>query len=69
MGIKLCNLHSMANDLSYVHYFNPRTDGGGAVIRPPPPRFVPDSVKTAARSAAKFGMTIPTFIAHITRKF
>ena len=50
-----------------ITVFNQRTDGG-AVIRPPP-RFFPDSVKTAARRAAKFGMTIPTFIAHITRKF
>ena len=47
---------------------NPRTDGG-AVIRPPPPRFFPDSVKTAARSAAKLVMTIPTFIAHLPENF
>ena len=49
--------------------FNPRTDGGGGGISAPPPEFFPDSVKTAARSAAKFGITIPTFIAHITRNF
>ena len=45
-----------------------RAPTGGADVRPPPEVF-PDSVKTAARSTAKFGMTISTFIAHITRKF
>ena len=36
----------------------PHTDGG-ADIRPPL-RFLADSEKTAASSAAKFGMTIPS---------
>ena len=54
--------------LENLRAINPRTDGGGQITALPPLRFFPDSVKTAARSAAKFGMTIPTFIAHITRK-
>ena len=53
----------------FTLYVNLRTDRGGGGYPPPPLRFFPDSVKTAARSAAKFGMTIPTFIAHITLKF
>ena len=36
----------------------------GANIRPPW-RFLVDSGKTAARSAAKFGMTIPSFLFYI----
>ena len=44
-----------------------RTPTGGGSDICPPWVFFSDSVKTAARSSAKFGMTIPTFIAHITR--
>ena len=47
---------------------NQRTDGMGGGRISAPLRFFPDSVRTAARSAAKFGTTISTFIAHITRK-
>ena len=38
---------------------------GGGLQEPPPLRFFEDSVKTAARSAAKFGDFIRTFIAHL----
>ena len=48
--------------------FNQRTDGG-ADIRPPPRRFFVDNGKTAARSAAKFGMTIPSSLLHMMCKF
>ena len=41
------------------------TGGGGY---PPPRRFFVDSGKTAARSAAKFGMTIPSSFLHIMCK-
>ena len=47
--------------------FNPRTDGGAGIR--PPLRFFADSSKTAARSAAKFGIPIPTSIPHIVCKF
>ena len=46
--------------------FNPRNDGGGR-ISAPPEVFV-DNGKTAARSAANFGMTIPTSFLHIMCK-
>ena len=36
---------------------NPRT-GGGLISTPPPVRFFADSEKTAARSAAKFAITV-----------
>ena len=39
--------------------FNPRTDGGGGFV---------DNGKTAARSAAKFGMTISSSLLHIMCK-
>ena len=45
------------------HSFNPRTDGGGRVSAPR--RFFVDYGKTAARSAAKFSMTIPLSFLHI----
>ena len=45
-----------------------RAPTGGAVIRPPP-RFIVKSEKTAARSAAKFGMTIFSLILHMVCKF
>ena len=48
--------------------FNPRTDGGGAVIRPSL-RFFGNSGRTAARSAAKFGMTIFTSVLHMVYNF
>ena len=47
-------------------FFNPRTDGGR--ISAPGGRFFVDNGKTAARSAAKFGMTIPSFFLHIMCK-
>ena len=65
-GILIGN--AACQDNTTPNVINPRTDGGG-VYPPPPLRFFPDSVKTAARSVAKFGMTILTFIAHITRKY
>ena len=39
-------------------FLNPRTDGGGGGADIRPPEVFPDSVKTEARSAAKFDMTI-----------
>ena len=48
-------------------YVNSRTDGVED-IRPPPRRFFVVNAKTAARSAAKFGMTIPSFFLHIMCK-
>ena len=42
---------------------NPRTDGGRADIRHPEVFFV-DNGKTAARSAAKFGMAIYSSLLH-----
>ena len=38
--------------------FNPRTAGGRLSAPPPPLRFFADSVKTAARSAAKFAIAV-----------
>ena len=56
-NIRMCKVRKKKNvQMQMVRMLNPRTDGG-AVIRPPPlpPEFFfPDSVKTAARSAAKF---------------
>ena len=53
----------------YVYHsmlcFNPRTDGGRiSALR----RFFVDNGKTAARGAAKFGMTIPLSFLHIMFK-
>ena len=53
--------------LSLIGTIHPRTDGG-ADIRPPR-RFFVDSGKTAARSAAKFGMTISSSFLHMMCKF
>ena len=56
-----------ASKLTHPFHLTRAPTGGGG-YPPPPLRFIPDSVKTAARSGAKFGMTIPTFIAHISLK-
>ena len=44
---------------------NPRTAEGHICAPPPPHRFFADSRKMAARSAAKFGITVHSSFAHL----